>query len=220
MPEARASYLGPVRGRRILEVGCGAGRWSLGLRQRGARPVGLDLSRVQLRKARAEAGSRPLPLLRGNAEALPFKDGSFDIAFCDWGALTFGDPRRTIPECARVLRPGGRLVFATASPLRYIAYDRQKDRQTRALTAPYFRMNRQDWGDTVEFQMPYGEWIDLFVRSGFAIERLVETRPAPGSRSRYLRAPDNRWARSWPMEAIWVLSRAPATGRDRAKRPG
>jgi hypothetical protein len=55
--------------------------------------------------------------------------------------------------------------------------------------------------------MPYGDWVELFVRSGFAIERLVETRPSPRQVSAYLSATDNAWARSWPMECIWRLRR-------------
>lgn len=207
MPEARTGYLGPVRGRLVLEVGCGAGRWSLGLRRVGARPIGLDLSLNQLRKARALSGRRPFPLVRANAETMPFADGAFDLAFCDWGGLTFSDPWRALPECARVLRPGGLLVFATASPIRFIGHDPRTDRQTHRLVRPYFGPRRLDWGDNVEFQMPYGEWVELFIRSGFTIERLVETRPAPTQTSAYLSRNDNAWARSWPMECVWKLRR-------------
>lgn len=207
VPESEARYLGPIRGRRILEVGCGAGRWSLGLRSAGARPVGIDLSLRQLHTARRLSRDRPLPLVRGNAESLPFGDGTFDLTFCDWGALTFADPKRAIPECARVLRRGGRLIFATASPIRFLAFDRRNYRQGRRLTHRYFGLHRLEGGTSVEFQLTYGEWIALFVKSGLAIERLVETRPPVGRASAYLSRRDNAWARSWPMECVWTLRR-------------
>jgi len=205
IPESRAQYLGAVRGRSILELGCGAARWSIALAKHGARPTALDLSHIQLAHARAEIRRARVhvPLVRASAEALPFTPESFDIVFCDWGAMTFADPRRTVPECARVLRPGGLLVFATASPVRYVAHDRKSDRQSRRLKADYFGMHRIEWEDSVEFQVPYGEWAALFDRHGFAIERLVETRPPAGAVTPYLSRADSAWGRRWPMECIW-----------------
>lgn len=214
-PEASLHLLGPVRGKDILEFGCGAARWSISLARRGARPVGLDATRSQLQKAAkliASARVR-LPIVQANAEHVPFGDARFDIVFCDWGAMTFCDPQRTVPECARVLRPGGLLVFSTASPLRYIAFDAKKDRQDRRLHQSYFDLRQVTLGDTIEFQLPYGEWIDLFSRNGLAVERLVETRPAPGARSSYLGRHDARWAQKWPAEVIWRVRKSGTTTR-------
>jgi SAM-dependent methyltransferase len=145
--------------------------------------------------------------VRASAERLPFRDAAFDLVFCDWGAMTFADPMRSVPECVRVLRHGGRLVFATASPLRYVTLDLAKDRQSRRLIRPYFGSHRIDLGSdaAVEFQLPYGAWIDLFRRNGLTVERLVETRPTPGRRSTYLSRADADWGRSWPLETIWKL---------------
>jgi ubiquinone/menaquinone biosynthesis C-methylase UbiE len=207
IPESRLRLLGPPRGRSILEVGCGAARWSRALAQRGARTVGLDLSQAQLHRAQelTPNGQRHLPLVHGSAEELPFRDGSFDIVFADWGATTFSDPRRTVPECARVLREGGAFVFVTAHPIRFLAFDPRRDRQTRRLTTSYFGMHRLDFGTTVEFQLPIGEWIDLFRSNGLIVERLMETRPDSGARTPYLAATDGRWARRWPVESLWKL---------------
>jgi len=171
--------------------------------------VGLDLSTVQLARARElqEGSGGRFPLLRASAEQLPFRDGVFDLVFCDWGAMTFADPIRTVPESARVLRRGGAFVFSTASPIRYLTLDLKKDRQSRRLIGPYFADRRIDLGrdDAVEFQLTYSGWIDLFRRNGLAVERLVEPRPSPGQRTTYLARADAQWARSWPIEAIWKL---------------
>jgi len=211
VPERKLQLLGPVRGKRILEVGCGAARWSIALARQGARATGIDLSASQLAKARrlvTRSGFR-VPLFRGSVERLPFRDAAFDIVFCDWGAMTFSDPARSVPECARVLRRKGRFVFVTASPLRYAALDPRSDRQVTRLVRPYFGTYRIDFGpkDTVDFSPPYGVWIDLFRRNGFVVDRLIETRPRPGQGSRYLSRSDANWARSWPMEAIWALTK-------------
>lgn len=209
IPEAKLGLLGPVRGKRVLEVGCGAARWSMALARQGARATGIDLSISQLSKAsKVAARSRVrVPLVRGNVEHLPFRNATFDIVFCDFGAMTFSDPARSVPECARVLKRGGRFVFATGSPFRYAAFDPRADRQVTRLVRPYFGNYRIDLGpkDAVEFNPPYGEWIALFRQHGFAIDRLIETRPRPGQKSRYLPRDDVAWARSWPVEAIWKL---------------
>lgn len=209
VPESQLGLLGVTRRKAILELGCGAARWSIALARGGARPTGLDLSSAQLARARElqRESHVHFPLVRASAERLPFRDATFDLIFCDWGAMTFADPMRTVPECARVLRPGGGFVFATASPLRYVTIDLGKDRQSRRLFRPYFGSHRIDLGgdSAVEFQLPYGAWIDLFRKNGLTVERLVETRPTPGRRSRYLARADSEWGRSWPLETIWKL---------------
>jgi len=109
MPESELDVLGDVRDTDILELGCGGGQWSAALQRIGVRPVGLDVSYQQLRHARR--ASDTLPLLIADAERLPFTDARFDVVFCDHGAMSFCDPDRTLPEVARVLRPGGLFAF-------------------------------------------------------------------------------------------------------------
>jgi len=215
LSETSARMLGEVRNRRILELGCGAARWSVALARRGGRVVGLDVSRARLDQAVdvARAARRRLPLVQANAETLPFRSGSFDLVFCDWGAMTFCDPERTVPEAARVLADGGLLVFSTASPFRYVALDVAADRQDRKLHRAYFGMRRLTLGDTVEFQRPYGDWFELFRTNGFAVERLLETHPGPRARTSYLSRHDQRWATRWPTEVLWRVRKVGSTSR-------
>src|SRR6478609_5823984 len=86
-PESELHVLGDVRDRDVLELGCGAAQWSIALLADGARPIGLDVSTVQLGHARAAHGSLPLTLASG--ERLPFAGARFDVVFCDHGALSF-----------------------------------------------------------------------------------------------------------------------------------
>lgn len=119
LPESELHVLGEVAGRDILELGCGAAQGSIDLARAGARPVGLDLSEGQLAHARrllAQAGVH-VPLIQASAEAVPLADASFDIVFCDHGAMNFADPYRTVPEVARLLRPGGLFAFCHLSPI-------------------------------------------------------------------------------------------------------
>lgn len=207
IPEAELHVLGEVAGKDILEFGCGAARWSITLAKLGAQPVGLDLSPRQLYHARThmEAEGVNFPLIEASAENVPLPDTSFDIVFCDWGAMTFCDPQRTVPEVARLLRPGGLFAFSNAAPMRSICHNMTTDKIERTLINDYFGMTRLEWEDEVDFQLPYGEWIRLFRRCGLVIEDLIETRPPKGATTSYCSEEENEWARHWPMENIWRL---------------
>jgi ubiquinone/menaquinone biosynthesis C-methylase UbiE len=205
IPETELQVLGDVAGLDVLELGCGAARWSIALAGHGARPVGLDLSPRQLAHARhlmTEAGM-DFPLVEASAEAVPLADAGFDIVFCDWGAMSFCDPYRTVPEAARLLRPGGLLAFATGTPLAAVCDDAVEERIHRQLVHDYFGMREFAWGEQVVFQLPYGEWICLFRRNGLLVEDLLETQPVEGMGSTYLNEEQTAWARRWPMENIW-----------------
>jgi SAM-dependent methyltransferase len=209
IPESELRVLGDVAGKDILELGCGAAQWSIALARGGARPVGMDLSERQLEHARrlmAEAGVE-FPLVHASAESVPLPDASFDIVFCDHGAMTFADPYRTVSEAARLLRSGGLFAFSHHSPIETICWPLDAEEVGDRLALDYFGMHVIDDGEDVSFQLPYGEWIRLFRASGFAIEDLIEPRPAPDSTSSYRSPAAMAWARRWPAESIWRLRR-------------
>jgi SAM-dependent methyltransferase len=121
--------------------------------------------------------------------------------------MTFADPYRTVPECARVLRRGGLLVFAAASPFSLVAWNARRDRLGRSLRREYFGQHRVEFNrkEPVEFRLTYSDWVTLFRDSGFAIERLIESRPPPGTESAYLSPTASAWGRRWPLECLWRL---------------
>lgn len=206
VPEEKLRLLGEVRGKDVLELGCGAARWSIALARSGARVVGIDVSPRRLDQARALAREEgvDLTLVESSAESIPLPDTSFDIVFCDFGAMSFADPFRAVPEVARLLRPGGRLTFSTWSPIRMAFFDGRSERLVSRPRRSYFRMHKVDWGQTVEFQLPYGEWVRLFRDNGLELERLVELPSPPHLRSTYISRREARWGRSLPLESIWT----------------
>jgi SAM-dependent methyltransferase len=209
IPEADLQVLGEVAGRDILELGCGAAQWSIALAKRGARPVGLDLSDRQLAHARrlmADAGV-DFPLIHASAEQVPLPDAGFDIVFCDHGAMTFADPYRTVPEVARLLRPGGLFAFNHHSPIESICWPLGAEEVGDRLALDYFGLHQVEDSEDVWFQLPYGEWIRLFRANGFIVEDLIEPRPAADATSSYRSPSELAWARRWPAEEIWRLRR-------------
>ncbi len=209
-PKRSCACWATVAGKDILELGCGAAQWSIALARLGARPVGIDLSERQLEHARrlmAEAGL-DFPLIHGSAEHVPLPDASFDIVFCDHGAMTFADPYRTVPEAARLLRSGGLFAFSHHTPIESIAWPLDSDKVGDRLVVDYFGMHRLDDGETSTFQLPYGEWIRLFRANGLVVEDLIEPRPADGATSSYRTDEELAWARRWPAEEIWRVRKA------------
>jgi SAM-dependent methyltransferase len=211
LPESELRILGDVEGKDVLEYGCGAAQWSILLARAGARPVGLDNSGRQLEHARelmAEAGVE-FPLVHASAGEAPFDDESFDIVFCDHGAMTFADPYATVPEVARLLRPGGLFAFSQTTPLALLCFDVRADKVVPELLRPLFGLHRIDWveDEPVEFNLPQGRWLDLFRANGFVVEDLLEVRPPEGASSTYRSAEETEWSRRWPMEQIWKLRR-------------
>jgi SAM-dependent methyltransferase len=148
------------------------------------------------------------PLVHASAEAVPLPDASFDIVFCDHGAMTFADPYRTVPEVARLLRPGGLFAFSHGSPILSIAWAADAERAGDRLVVDYFGMHRFDYDDSIDFNLPYGEWIRLFRANGFVVEDLIEPRPAADATSTYRDEIERDWSRRWPAEAIWRLRRS------------
>jgi SAM-dependent methyltransferase len=209
IPESELHVLGDVEDRDVLEFGCGAAQWSIALARRGARPVGLDQSRAQLRHARRLRHDHAVdfPLVCGSGTAVPFASSSFDVIFADHGAFSFCDPVHTVAEGARLLRPGGRLVFCHATSLVYMSWDGSRERQTRTLHRPYFGNGVFDTGSgTVDHTMPTGEWIRQFRANQLTVEALVELRAPKGSTTTFDLVP-YRWARRWPAEQIWVVTK-------------
>jgi SAM-dependent methyltransferase len=197
-----------VAGKDVLEFGCGAAQWSILLARQGARPVGLDNSERQLEHARrlmAAAGAR-FPLVHASAEDVPLPDASFDIVFCDFGAMTFTDPYRSVPEAARLLRPGGLFAFSHVSPLMDLCWAVSEDHVGRELVNDYFTLRRFEGPDgSVTFQLPYGAWIRLFRTQRLLVEDLIELQAAEGATSTYRSQEEYEWARRWPSDVIWKL---------------
>jgi ubiquinone/menaquinone biosynthesis C-methylase UbiE len=110
--EALIQALGPVEGRRILDIGCGTGTLTLALARRSARAIGVDPAPRMVAQARAKQGDAPVTFMVASAEALPFPDSSFDGATASLTVHHWRDAEHGLGELARVLRPGGRAAIA------------------------------------------------------------------------------------------------------------
>jgi ubiquinone/menaquinone biosynthesis C-methylase UbiE len=109
-------------GERVLDVACGNGNAALAAARRFARVTGIDYVPALLARAgsRATADGLPLELREGDAEALPFPDGTFDVVLSTFGVMFAPDQDRAARELVRVCRHGGRIGLASWTPDSFI----------------------------------------------------------------------------------------------------
>lgn len=203
-PESRVSMLPEgLSGMRAVELGCGTAYVSAWLARAGAHPVGIDLSREQLATARAMQAEFGIgfPLVLADAERVPHRDSTFDLAISEYGASLWCDPHRWIPEAARLLVPGGHLVFLRRSPL-FALCARPEGPASAALSRGQFGLERLDWGGRAEFVLPHGEMLRVLRSSGFVVDDLIEIQAPRVTPRDYAEVPAD-WARRWPSEEIW-----------------
>jgi SAM-dependent methyltransferase len=212
IPEEELGVLGDVDGLDVVELGCGTAYWSAWLARRGARPTGVDLSEAQLATARDLQVEHKLefPLVHASAEYVPLPKASFDLALSEYGASLWCEPAAWIGEAARLLRPGGRLVFLTNSLLIALCDPGEGPAEDR-LVRPQRGLRRMEWPgeEGVEFHLAHGEWIAVLRSAGFSVDALHELYVPEGAGPPPVDVewvtPD--WARSWPYEEVWVARR-------------
>ena len=177
VPEHQLGVLGDVSGLDVIELGCGTAYLSAWLARRGARPVGVDLTAAQLGTARRcqDHFGISFPLIEADAGDVPLPDGSYDLAVSECGASLWCDPARWVPEAARLLRPGGRLVFHTTSVLVTLCLPETTGSAGQELQRPQREVCRLPApGGGVEFHPGHGEWIQILRTAGFAIDAFHE----------------------------------------------
>ncbi|MQA99345.1 MAG: methyltransferase domain-containing protein [Actinobacteria bacterium] len=210
IPETEVGLFPELGGRDVVELGCGTAYVSAWMARRGARVVGIDPTPAQLSTATGFQKDFDLrfPLVCAPAEAVPLADSSFDLAISEYGASIWSDPYRWIPEAARLLRPGGELVFLVGATLMMLCMpDADADLPAKnVLVRDYFGLHRIDWADddSVEFHLGYGDWIRLLRANGFEIEDLIELR-APENAETVYDFVTPEWARRWPTEEVWKV---------------
>jgi SAM-dependent methyltransferase len=236
-PDERVGALPEVTGRTVVELGCGVAHLSAQLARRGARVVALDLSGAQLtaaRRAQVEHGPA-FPLVQADAERLPLADGCADLVVSEHAAAAWCDPEAWVGEAARVLQPGGWLVFLTNSPLSAMCVPAEGGPAGDRLLRGPADLRAIRWpGGGVEHHPTHGDWLGVLVRSGLAVSALHELPPpaGPGAGSgaggdagpgagtdrdgggltpaaALYGIAEPWWAARWPVEDLWVARRAP-----------
>ena len=176
---------GDVAGRRILDVGCGAGPLLESLRDRGAVVTGIEPSAQMLKLARQRLGEGAALHQGGlGGEPLPFADGTFDDVIVCLVLHYLQDWKEPLAELQRVLAPGGRVIVVLNHPFVY---------KVQFPEADYFAP--REWSEEYTFSgqsatltywhRPLSAISAAFAEAGFRIAVISEPPPAPGARERF-----------------------------------
>jgi SAM-dependent methyltransferase len=209
IPEREIAVLPDVEGKDVVELGCGTAYFGAWLRRRGARRVvGVDITPAQLETARRMNDEFELGLefLEENAERTSLPDAAFDIVVSEFGASIWCDPELWIAEAARLLRPGGEVIFMRGSTL-LILCSPDEGQAGEQLVRPQHGLYRLDWTDDdpgVEFHPPTGVLLRILHQNDFELLDLVELyAPDDAVDHGYYSHVPAEWAKKWPSEEIW-----------------
>ena len=234
--------VGPVRGLRVLDLGCGNGyltrRWA---REGAARSVGVDGSAASLRYARRREHARPTgaQFLRRDAAALVgLEDGSFDAVVANMSLMDIADLEGAVLEAARVLAPTGRFVFAINHPcfdvdgrsawvVERVWYEETVARkvagyrEARAVRVPW-KLDDGSYAYTTGYHRPLPSYFAALRSAGLAVTRLEEPWPLPEA---VAKSPQGRFLMEVPLHlVVEAVPRPPAIAtrgsRTSARTPG
>jgi SAM-dependent methyltransferase len=221
LPESEVRGLPEVTGKEIVELGCGTGYFGAWLKRLGAsRVVGVDVTPAQLETAQRmnEEFGLGLEFLLENAERTACRASSFDIVFSEYGASIWCDPKLWLAEAARLLRPGGELIFFRGSTLQMLCVPEEGPVAER-LVRPQRGLYRLEWFDDdpgVEFHASTSEMFALLRENGFELLDFRELfAPEDAVDHEYYDTVPAAWAKRWPDEELWHAVNA----GERAARP-
>jgi len=218
--EAVLAAAGPCRGLAVLDAGCGEGYLTRAIASRGARQVtGVDNSPALIAAARAASAEQPAARFReADLAALPFANGSFDLAVVNHVLNDLPDITAPVAELARVLCPGGRLVILMLHPCFYgYRAERQEIRRTLPV-ADYFasRVIEQRFevdglvspDPTVTWVRPLEAYTDAITGSGLCITGLAEPHPSAAQL-----AASQWWRENFPRPLFLLITARKAADR-------
>jgi ubiquinone/menaquinone biosynthesis C-methylase UbiE len=211
LPESELRILPELKGKDVVELGCGTAYFGSWLKRAGARRVvGVDVTPAQLETARRmnDEFGLGLEFLEENAERTSLPDASFDLVCSEYGASIWCDPALWISEAARLLRPRGELVFLRGSTICMLCMPDEGQVVDR-LVRPQKGLYRLEWTDDdpgVEFHPSTSEMFSVLRANGFELVDFRELFAPEGAVDHeYYSHVSAEWAKRWPDEEIWRL---------------
>jgi ubiquinone/menaquinone biosynthesis C-methylase UbiE len=175
---ATIALLGGIRGKDVLEVGCGAGPLTEYLVEHGARVTASDVSPEMVRLAKTRIGDRAEFVVADIEEPLSFaNDGSFDIVVASLVMHYVKNWEPVLSEFHRVIRPTGGVVFSTHHPTMDWELTPSNYFETRQITETWKKGSGKY--EVTFWRRPLTAMTQAIASSGFVIEQLVEPEPLP-----------------------------------------
>ena len=173
------NLIGDVKGKDILEIGCGGAQCGIAFAKQGANVTGIDISEEQLKIAKklAEKNKVKIELLQGDIIDLKqIESNSQDIVFSSWAFMYVTSLPSCFKEAYRVLRNNGVFVFSTDHPFwRRIGKESLKIKKSYfengSYSEPYMK------GTFIAHDHEVSEYVNWLVEAGFIIEKMIEPNP-------------------------------------------
>ncbi len=184
--ENELRLLGDVRGRHLLELGCGGGQCCIAFVKQGAIATGVDLSDTQIEFAQRLAVQERVDVAFVQADMTDlalFEKECWDILFSTYAFQYVADIESCLDECARLLKPGGRLIFSLDHPFRDCFHDDEEDAVSIYPVRSYFDSSPMHWtfGQSSTAMQSYhrsiGQWCEMLLAAGLSLSRLLEPEP-------------------------------------------
>ena len=209
-------FMGDVRGKRILDLGCGEGGYSRELARRGAYPVSVDCSYRAIGHAVSLAQKEGLSIehyVRNSCDLFDIASEGFDLVLCSMMLMDCEDLDGTLREAFRVLKPGGRLFASVLHPCFDGNHDTGIGRQGTGLDRQvvvknYFEPREWEaplWGGTIPViwrHRTMEDYVKAFIGAGFTIADLNEPR-ATDEQAKLSTA--LAWLQKIPLYLYWEL---------------
>jgi len=183
--EKRLQLIGNVKGKRVLEIGCGGGQNSIALAKQGVIVSGIDFSERQIAYAKALARKEKVDVdftVVDMQDLSRFTGNAFDVVITSVSLLYVESLDRTFAEVSRVLRDGGVFVFSEGHPFAEGKLIRYKDKSVYAVT-DYFKRRKVFWVDKLQdrtrvkmfsYHRPLQDYFEALLKNGFLILKYLE----------------------------------------------
>lgn len=173
--ENKLKLMGNLKGKNVLEIGCGGAQCGISFAKKGAKVIGIDLSKEQLKYAKSlvEKNKVKIKLLQGDIENLhQIKSNSQDIVFSSWALLYVSNIKKCFKEVYRVLKKKGIFIFSTSHPFWKVI-----DSKTLRVKRCYYKTGRYETshkGTYVSYHHMISELVNNLISAGFILERMEE----------------------------------------------
>lgn len=188
--------IGTVKGKRVLDIGCGPGLYANLLHRRGAEVHGVDISRNEIELAMLHYNG--IDFRVASAEKLPYEKGYFDLVLIALAFTHFNDMDKALGEACRVLRTGGRLIISEGNPVIGATKGLKAGPRARKRMGRYLKLDRR-FGDYFDESIKYVHWkrkgvydihmpvrhttyetfFSMFRKHGLALRGYIDSRPSP-----------------------------------------
>lgn len=206
--EDKLKLIGNVKGKKILEVGCGGGQCSVAFAKQGAICSGIDISKEQLKYAEllAKKNKVKINFIHGTYQKLDkFKSANFDIVFSAFAFQYCPNISKLFKQIYRILKKNGIFVFSLNHPF-YDTLDVKtfKVRRSYYDTGRYSMTEKWSDGSKVKFVMYKRKISDIFnalVESKFKVEKMIE----PLDKKQKAWAKQKDWEEIYPRKLVNLM---------------